>query len=238
MIRGNFILFCLLVIFIACDKEEMSDSQLSLQNESKELIADGFSKKRIELKIGNEDFKNKHVKFTTTNGNFLPINATATTAGTDNITVKAIDGFASVFLKSSTTVDDHVIVTAQIDDEYFNSQLNFIHSRPDTFYLRSDGSNFSVNQTTLNVVSVSSTFNSRPITGTQYIYFSTEVIKGDSLDFYFPPYMKLPVDSSNIEVTAVLQRYTEDTLSIKITASMFNQENNLMEKQIIVNFNK
>jgi hypothetical protein len=222
----------------SCHKDKDSESIFTFEDYDPMLIADGITKKKLVLQLNDEWLYDKYVKFTTTNGTFMNISSAQSNTMSDNIVVKAQGDKAYVYLVSSTKPDDHVVISALVDENLYELGCTFLSSRPDTFYLETDGNEFPVTQTSINIRTKLITSNGRPITGTQYVNFSSEIIQGDSLDFFLPPSQIIALSSDGAECVATLRKQNTDTLTIKVTAKVVNQNKEIMAQQITINFNK
>ncbi|HYG00955.1 MAG TPA: hypothetical protein VD927_00860 [Chryseosolibacter sp.] len=129
----TLILSCYFILLCGCS--ELVHTQIQrpvLRLDNNILNADGVSRKLITVEFDDELAVQQKVYVTTTNGKLytLPVSATSQGRG-DTITLQPGSRKFAFFVESSNVPDDHVVVSATVNNFVALEVLQFTRSCPD-----------------------------------------------------------------------------------------------------------
>ena len=139
----------LLLVFSSCEKKNYADlyNEMSVSFNQGSIPADGESTALVTIDFGSPSLhKTQNVTFTTSNGMLYKSPFNPSDSGSNTITLAPFDTQAKLLLKSSTTIDDNVYVTTDINGYSTNGKIKFTTAHPNDMIISANDQNLAINE--------------------------------------------------------------------------------------------
>lgn len=241
MLRYPLIALCLSWLIVSScqlqDGELNPDQILTLQSDSTEILADGASSLTLTATLGEDADPNLPVTFRTDAGTFAGTPRQSESA----ITVTAALGVASATLISSTTVEDVVNVSAEINGlgaaaaTSFNrfTEVSFYRAYPEQMRFTADRLSLSANQLENATLTVELFRQGEgEVSGGSLIQFSAAAVDTSRAEADFPEFEYVDANTLSINVKSL----TTEPGQVAITAETEKFDGSLLQKTIVLTF--